>query len=242
MSRNPIYERQGLHFLLLVGLLLLVAWISHSEGMLEGSCLGVSTTTWFWLSILFPIAHQVWVWICWRMELHHQWLSRSLGPRGFRLYALGFALLSFARLYTLTATAVANQHSLDVDQGLLNVLALLLAIPTLYTFYSVGRYFSYKRALGIDHFDTSFRTKPFVRQGIFRFTRNGMYTFGLMIVWLPGLIWASKAALVSAAFSHLYIWVHYFCTELPDMRRIYGAARADGDTGQVGAAEQGDPR
>jgi protein-S-isoprenylcysteine O-methyltransferase Ste14 len=100
----------------------------------------------------------------------------------------------------------------------------------------VGRYFSYRRALGIDHFDASYRTKPFVREGIFRFTRNGMYTFGLMIVWLPGLIWASKAALLSAAFSHLYIWVHYFCTELPDMRRIYGEARADG------VAEQGDPK
>ena len=25
-----------------------------------------------------------------------------------------------------------------------------------------------------------------------------------------------------AGFSHLYIWVHYFTTELPDMHRIYG--------------------
>ena len=242
LSRDSIYEKQGLHLLLLLALLVLVGWFSRSEGLLGGSCLGVSAATWFWLSILFPVLHQVWVWICWRMELHHQWLSQGLGTTGFKLYSAGFALLSFARLYTLTATAIANQGSLEVDQGLLNVLALLLAIPTFYTFYSVGRYFSYKRALGIDHFDPSYRTKPFVRQGIFRFTRNGMYTFGLMIVWIPGLIWASKAALVSAAFSHLYIWVHYFCTELPDMRRIYGAARADGETGPVGAAEQGDPR
>ena len=242
MSRESIYEKQGLHFLLLATLLLVVGWISRTEGILGGSCLGVSTATWFWLSILFPVLHQVWVWICWRMELHHQWLSRSLGSWGFRVYGIGFALLSFARLYTLTATAVANQRSLEVDQGLLNVLALVLAIPTLYTFYSVGRHFSFKRALGIDHFDPAYRTKPFVRDGIFRFTRNGMYTFGLMIVWLPGLIWASQAALLSAAFSHLYIWVHYFCTELPDMRRIYGAARADGETGSFGAVEKGDAR
>ena len=240
MSRDSIYEKQGLHLLLLVPLLLAVGWISRCEGFLDGSWLGVSTATWFWLSILFPVVHQVWVWVCWRMELHRQWLSRSLGPWGFRVYGAGFALLAFARLYTLTATAVANEGSLDVDQGLLNVLALVLAIPALYTFYSVGRYFSYRRALGIDHFDASYRTKPFVREGIFRFTRNGMYTFGLMIVWLPGLIWASKAALLSAAFSHLYIWVHYFCTELPDMRRIYGAARADGYTGPGPAAETGD--
>ena len=230
LSRDSIYEKQGLHFLLLLALLLPVGWISRTEGFLDGSWLGVSAATWFWLSILFPILHQVWVWICWRMELHYQWLSRSLGPRGFRVYGAGFALLSFARLYTLTATAVANQGSLDVHRTLLRILALVLAIPTLYTFYCVGRYFSYRRALGIDHFDPAYRTKPFVRQGIFRFTRNGMYTFGLMIVWLPGLIWASKAALLSAAFSHLYIWVHYHCTELPDMRRIYGVARADAST------------
>jgi len=33
--------------------------------------------------------------------------------------------------------------------------------------------------------------------------------------------WAT-AALVLAAFCHAYIWVHYFCTEKPDMKRIYG--------------------
>ena len=230
LNRDSIYENQGLHFLLLLALLLPIGWISRTAGFLDGSCLGVSTATWFWLSILFPVLHQVWVWICWRMELHHQWLSRSLGPRGFRVYAVGFALLSFARLFTLTTTAVADQGSLDTNRGLLNALAVVLALPIFYTFYSVGRYFSYRRALGIDHFDPAYRTKPFVRQGIFRFTRNGMYTFGLMVVWLPGLIWASKAALLSAAFSHLYIWVHYYCTELPDMRRIYGAARADEST------------
>lgn len=242
MSRDSIYEKQGLHFLLLVVLLLLVGWISSTEGLLVGSCLGVPTATWFWLSILFPILHQVWVWVCWRTELHHQWLSRSLGPWGFRVYGIGFALLSFARLYTLTVTAIADEGSLNVDQNLLDLLAVVLAIPTVYTFYSVARYFSFRRALGIDHFDPSYRTKPLVRQGIFRFTRNGMYTFGLMVVWLPGLIWASKAALLSAAFSHLYIWVHYLCTELPDMRRIYGAAMANGETGPIRAAEQGDPR
>ena len=32
---------------------------------------------------------------------------------------------------------------------------------------------------------------------------------------------ASWAALVVAFFSHAYIWVHYLCTERPDMRLIY---------------------
>ena len=81
---------------------------------------------------------------------------------------------------------------------------------------------SNNRAFGIDHFDASYRTRPFVRQGIFRFTSNGMYIFGFFILWVPGLWFASVAALCVALFSHLYIWVHYFSTELPDIRRIYG--------------------
>ena len=240
MSQDSIYERQGLHLLLFMILFTAVGSISGTEGLLVGQCQGVPTAYWFWLSILFPVLHQVWVWICWRMELHHRWLSRSLGDWGFKIYAIGFALLSFARLYTLTATALGSEGSLAVDSNLLRVLAMVVAIPVVYTFYSVTRYFGYKRALGIDHFDPAYRTRPFVRKGIFRWTRNGMYTFGLAIVWLPGLLWASTPALVSAAFSHLYIWVHYLCTELPDMRRIYGTAEVDGETEWAATGGKGD--
>ena len=100
--------------------------------------------------------------------------------------------------------------------------AVTVAVPTVYLFYSVGRYFGFRRAFGIDHFDPAYRSMPMVRQGIFRYTSNGMYTFGFLILWIPALWFASSAALAVAAFSHLYIWVHYGCTELPDMRRIYG--------------------
>ena len=31
----------------------------------------------------------------------------------------------------------------------------------------------------------------------------------------------SAAALCLALFNHLYIWIHYFATERPDMQRIY---------------------
>jgi hypothetical protein len=48
-----------------------------------------------------------------------------------------------------------------------------------------------------------------------------MYAFGFLLIWFPGLWYASLAALAAALFSHLYIWVHYYCTERPDMQRIY---------------------
>ena len=77
--------------------------------------------------------------------------------------------------------------------------------------------------LAMEYFDVAYRSLPLVRKGIFRYTRNGMYTFGFLITWIPGLWFVSSAALLAALFNHVYIWVHYFCTELPDMRRIYGS-------------------
>ena len=67
---------------------------------------------------------------------------------------------------------------------------------------------------------------PFERRGIFRFSSNAMYVFGFLLLWVPGLWWNSSAALVVALFNHVYIWVHYFATELPDIRRIYGGKAA----------------
>src|SRR5690606_41959971 len=100
--------------------------------------------------------------------------------------------------------------------------AVFALVPALYLFYSVKRYFTFRRAFGIDHFDPAARHLPFVRGGIFRFTSNGMYTFGFLLLWVPALWWASAAGLAVAAFNHLYVWVHYFATERPDIARIYG--------------------
>ena len=104
------------------------------------------------------------------------------------------------------------------------VLALVLAIPVIYLFYSVARYFGFRRALGIDHFDQSYRHKPLVSKGIYRISGNAMYVYGLLILWIPGLLTASSPALLVALFSHIYIWVHYYTLEKPDMIRIYGPA------------------
>jgi len=86
----------------------------------------------------------------------------------------------------------------------------------------VKRYFTFERAYGIDHFDKNYNV-PYVKQGIFRFTNNGMYVFGLLILYIPALLLFSKVALVVALFNHLYIWVHYYATEKPDMKQIYGS-------------------
>ena len=82
------------------------------------------------------------------------------------------------------------------------IIAVVLLLPALYLFYSVRTYFGFKRAYGIDHFDASYRNMPFVKQGIFRFTSNAMYTFGFFLLWVPGFLFLSQAALLAALFNH----------------------------------------
>ncbi|WP_156119582.1 hypothetical protein [Leptolyngbya sp. KIOST-1] len=44
------------------------------------------------------------------------------------------------------------------------------------------------------------------------------FLFVLAIALLIG----SQAALAVALFQHAYVWVHFYCTEAPDMDLLYG--------------------
>ena len=218
-----VFERQWIHALSLA-VMLPILWIL-SRGCVcfhRGELWGLDTWTWFWIAVEVPIAHQVFVWFCWRTELHRKLLSRVLGRTGFAIYSVIFTFFLVARLFTVTALAYASRDTLVANQLMLKIMAVVVAVPVAYLAYSVARYFGVLRAYGADHFDESTRSKGFVRQGIFRFTSNGMYVFGMMALYLPALWYASRPALVAAVFGHIYIWVHFFTTELPDMRHIYG--------------------
>jgi len=95
-------------------------------------------------------------------------------------------------------------------------------IPAVYAGYSVGRYFGIDRALGGDHFRQRYREMPMVHEGAFAWSSNAMYAFVFLGLWGIALITGSQAALAAALFQHAYIWVHYYCTEEPDMKLIYG--------------------
>jgi hypothetical protein len=110
------------------------------------------------------------------------------------------------------------------------VLAGILFIPAAYGMYSVLRYFGIDRAYGIDHFEPeNYRNKPFVKRGLFKYTKNAMYKFVFLALWAIGLVFLSQAALLAAAFNHLYIWVHFYFTEMPDIQYIYGEPAKQGD-------------
>lgn len=104
----------------------------------------------------------------------------------------------------------------------MRIIAGIMLIPMLYAWYSVMRYFGIYRAAGEDHFEENYKEKPFVKKGIYRFTRNGMYTFATFIFIIPGLIFVSQTALIIGIFNYVYIWIHYLTVELPDIKEIYG--------------------
>jgi len=219
---NLIFEKQFIHLVFLGILLYLLSLAIQMEAFQEGHALGISTRTWLYIALGNSIAHQLYVWFCWRIQLHTKFITKFFGKAAFSFYAAGFTVLIVLRPVLITILAISNRDTVQANPLYMKVTALLLLIPAGCLGYSIMRYFSFKRAFGIDHFDESYRSIPLVRQGIFRVTPNAMYVFGFALLWAPAVFFSSAAALVFALFSHLYIWVHYFCTEKPDMKRIYG--------------------
>lgn len=215
-----MFERQGWHFLFLLLLLIGVALLARGD-VLTGQLWGVSTRTWLWIAIAVPVVHQLFVWLFWRLELHHGLITRWFGKNGFSIYKIGFTIFFAGRPLSLILLGIANFNTLPMNPVMAYVAAGVLFFPFVYSMYSVAKYFGINRAYGIDHFDPSYRDKPFVRRGMFKYTDNAMYKFGFLILWSIALLSLSKAALLAAAFNHLYIWVHFYTTELPDIRRIY---------------------
>ena len=206
--------------LLLWGLYLMVG---GDNSLMEGQLWALDTRFWFVLAILIPIIHQLYVLICWRLELYGQHMTKVFGKGAFRLYKIGFALLIISRPITLILLAISNAFTLNINTILSIVISVLLLIPGIYLMYSVKTYFGFDRAFGIDHFEPErYKDVPMVRKGIFKYSSNAMYVYGFFLLWVPGILAHSKAALVVAAFNHIYIWVHYYFTEKPDMKAIYG--------------------
>jgi protein-S-isoprenylcysteine O-methyltransferase Ste14 len=221
-----VFEKQILHILCLIAILALILLLARFGDTYSGVYLGLSTRAWFFIALAIPILHQFFVVITWRMELYYAFLTRRFGPKGFTVYAVPFMILLVSRLLSTFALAISNRLSLPVNRLLMRGIAGIFLVPLFFVAQGIVRHFGIQRATGIDHFDSSYRNAPLVREGIFKYVGNAMYTLGLLVLWLPGLLLASRAALLAALFNHTYIWVHYFTVELPDMKHIYGETLA----------------
>lgn len=189
---------------------------------MEGELWNISTQTWFSIAIITPILHQIYVLLCWRAELHYQYLSKKLGKKAFTCFKTGFIILFLSRFISLTLLAISNKNTIEVRNSMKIFILLLISATLIYTLHSVMKHFGFNKAFGLDHFDKSISKIPFVKRGIYKYTNNAMYRFAFLAVYLPGIIFESKASLLVAIFSHFYIWIHYYFTELPDMKIIYG--------------------
>ncbi|OIQ30933.1 MAG: hypothetical protein BM564_01605 [Bacteroidetes bacterium MedPE-SWsnd-G2] len=222
---SPLFKYQFWHaFLLAILLICLYQITKHHPIILQGELWDVPTKTWFVIAVLVPICHQIYVWLCWRLQLHHKTITKSLGERGFTIYKIGFAILIILRPVSLTFLAISNANTFRINSTLSMSLTVICLLLSGYLFYSVKRYFTADRAFGKDHFYPDiFKSKPFVKGGIFKYTSNGMYIYGFLLLYVPGLIWQSQAAILIALFNHIYIWVHFYTVEQPDIKLIYNS-------------------
>lgn len=206
-----LWHGQLLHFLSLSGLLI-VAWYAWLR-------LGEPNPIAFWVALSIPIAHQVFVWLSWRIELRYSLIS---GTIGFKAYLIIFFVLFVSRFVSLFILAWLDRHSLSLNPGFQAVAISICLFLGIYAMYSVFKYFGMARAAGADHFDSDYRSMPLIKDGMFRYSSNSMYVFAFLLFWAIAIGFNSASALIVAAFSHLYIWIHFICTEKPDMEYIYG--------------------
>lgn len=222
---RKIFKYQIWHMASLIVMIIAInVYVTNCPEVLSGTLWDINTKTWFWIAVVIPIIHQVYVWLIWRLELYQRTFTKRYGlKRSFNLYASGFSILFVGRLIAIISLAYSNKETLPINPILTYALAALITPLAIYLFYSVIKYFTIERAYGMDHFDKNY-SEPYEKRGIFKYTDNGMYVFGLMAFYLPGLLLQSEAAILVALFNHVYIWVHYYFTERPDMLEIYGKA------------------
>lgn len=213
MRDISLWEGQLMHAVCLIALSFLV-WCGWR-------LCGEPFSALYWFAFLVPVVHQVFVWLAWRLELKSSLVSKTIG---FQAFLVVFIVLFLLRFISLTLLGWADQGSIGIPKELKLVLLFILLVPGLYAMYSVKRYFGLGRAAGADHFEIMNQSNTLEKRGIFKYTNNGMYVYAFLLFWAIGLIFSSKAALVIALFSHIYIWVHYYSTERPDMEYIYGVS------------------
>ncbi|PKM55833.1 MAG: hypothetical protein CVV00_02260 [Firmicutes bacterium HGW-Firmicutes-5] len=219
-SLDLFLHRQLWHLIALL-VLLPITWSFAVPAMEGKTWLGIKDSTCFLLAVGVPIVHQIIVWIVFRLQLGWATLSKIFGDFDLFVWALVFLPFLFGRVIVLLGLARTSSRTLMLPDEVAIPLAIFLMVPALYTLWSVIRYFGLIRALGADHFRIAYRKMPFVKEGIFKLNSNAMYAFAFFILWTIALLFGSQAALSVALFQHAYIWVHYFCTERPDMDIIY---------------------
>ena len=180
--------------------------------------LGISVKNWFLFSMMTPLLHQGYAWLCWRSELCWKIISRTIG---FKAYAVVFFILIISRLSSI-GLCFADYGSWFTPGWIAWIISVLIFIPVIYTIYSIRKYFGFFRATGIGHFDLNYKNIPFEKRGIFKWTPNAMYVFAIGMFFGFAISSGSQAMFIFAVYTYIGVWLHYFCTEKEDFKVIYG--------------------
>jgi len=105
--------------------------------------LGISLKNWFLFSMLTPLLHQGYVWLCWRSELCWKTISQTIG---FKPYAVIFIIIGILRLSGI-GLSFADYGSWFTPGWIAWSVSVLIFIPFIYTMYSIKKYFGF---LGLD--------------------------------------------------------------------------------------------
>jgi protein-S-isoprenylcysteine O-methyltransferase Ste14 len=183
--------------------------------------LGLTVIGWAKLSIALALIHQFIVAFVFRLQLHKNLMTRLFGEHDMQIWRVIFLPLLAARPITLILIGWADATPItDMRIGELVLGAALLA-PAIWGMHSTLVHFTLPRALGGDHFRDEFLAMPMVTKGVFKYTDNGMYGVVFLGLWGIALLFGSWNALIIALFQQSYIWVHMYCTEAPDLRRMF---------------------
>ena len=214
---NFFFKNQILH----IGGLLILFYLGNQIVDFENNLnvfFGISVKNWFLFSMMTPLLHQGYVWLCWRSELCWKTISTTIG---FKAYAVIFVIIMISRLFSI-GLCFADYGSWFNPGWIAWTISVLIFIPFIYTIYSIKKYFGFMRATGIDHFDPNYKNISFEKRGIFKWSSNAMYTFAIAVFFGFAISAGSKAMFVFAAYTYIGGWLHYFCTEKEDFKVIYG--------------------
>ncbi len=210
-------QHLGLAILLTIGALALLTTVSD-----EPHLFGLTASGWAKVSIGLALAHQIIVAFAFRLQLHRNLLTRLFGENDMRLWAAIFLPFLVARPITVIFTGWADTAPITGARLPEVLVGLTLVAVAVWGMHSTLVHFTIPRALGGDHFRDDIAAMPLVNRGAFAVTSNAMYGVVFLGLWGIAFLFGSWNALVVAFFQHVYIWVHMYCTETPDMEWIYG--------------------
>lgn len=220
MLKN-IFEKQDWHFALLALLVVSANAIMVMYPLFfAGAYWNLSTGTWFWIGVITAIIHQVYIMLIWRIELATRWLSTNLPRLGFTAYLIDYTLMLAARAGTIIVVALANREIIYIPALFRWAGSITLGIIFTWLIYSMTKSSSYKDLAGAIFFKPQNSKNSAGQNKTSSLVSSIVYVWSPLSFYIPGLVLASPASLLLAFFNHIYILIHYYCTEAPSLKRI----------------------